>query len=582
MMSPNETRLGVTRENIEGRNVKIASGDPICVLDSFESKEYEKLKRAKCRILGVPVILYCAEQQMLLPKTAYPLFSLVMMDVNVCCTGIQDRMELYTKVVMMGGQYSRNFTNEVTHLIAESSGSEKYKVALQLGTMVVHPKWIEDCWSRCFYEVFSGIDLAEQYRLASLIGCIICVTGIDEASREKIENLTKEHGGVYSKDLIKQCTHLLAEIPRGKKYEYAIKWDIKVVRPRWFFDCLRYRGVIDESGYTISDKKGEDSICSSEIDDSMFDGSSIGNRFYLEGLKIALSEHFTNEKLQLMKKIILNGGGVRVNHSPSQVTHFVVANGKLGEKDMEFLKKLNNEPAIVSAKWLRDCYRECSDLPVANYEVAKNQDDRPDSTREPERSRERGSFEMDNQPKMLIPKRRSLQDESLFSADFFSLFAPSVAVPQEAEPKIETFAATEGMGPGYAHTEERQADYSLFEGLTFIIEGFIEEHTLIISQTLCKQGGRVVDHNHLMGNPERNPPVLIHPFMAEPPADGPMMVVTEFWLERCIEEHKLFDVNDCILFHPCGLNQRLLPEGEFISNPNHVDSFSFSLLRICN
>jgi hypothetical protein len=566
-MSPQDTRLGGNRDNIERSNVKITSGDPICVLDSFESKEYEKMKRAKCRILGVPVILYCAEQRMLLPKTTYPLFSLVMMDVNVCCTGIQDRMELYTKVVMMGGQYSRNFTNEVTHLIAESSGSEKYKVALQLGTMVVHPKWVEDCWSRGFYEVFSGTDLAEQYRLASLIGCTICVTGIDEASRVKIENLTKEHGGIYSKDLVKQCTHLLAETPQGRKYEYAVKWNIKVVRSRWFFDCLRYRGVIDESRYTLSDKTGEDLACSSEIDDAaMLDGSSTNHRFYLEGLKIVLSEHFTSDKLQLMKKIILNGGGVRVTHSPSQVTHFVVANRRLGEKDVEFLRKLDSEPAIVSAKWLRDCYRQCSNLPTANYEIAKNQDDRSVCTREPECSRERSSLEIHNEPEILIPKRKSLPDEPPLSADFFSLFAPGATVPQKDAPKVETLEITEGIGSKLDHTKDNRADHGLFGGLTFIIEGFSDEHTLLISRTLRKQGGHVIDHNHLISNSERTTPVLIFPFMAEPPASGPMMMVTEFWLERCIDEHRLFDANDCILFRPCGLNQRLLSESELIGN----------------
>ena len=79
-----------------------------------------------------------------------------------------------------------------------------------------------------------------------------------------------QNGGQYVADFTPDCTHLIVEISfhcpnfidptaygyginfdhvhQGKKYEYALKWNIPVVSLAWFAECLKHRGVVDESG----------------------------------------------------------------------------------------------------------------------------------------------------------------------------------------------------------------------------------------------------------------------------------------------------------------------------------------------
>lgn len=68
-------------------------------------------------------------------------------DVHVCATGLQqrDREVLYAGVRSRGGQAGDSLTKLVTHVVAESTESEKCRVAEQHGIKIVLPHWIDDC-----------------------------------------------------------------------------------------------------------------------------------------------------------------------------------------------------------------------------------------------------------------------------------------------------------------------------------------------------------------------------------------------------------------------------------------------------
>lgn len=65
-----------------------------------------------------------------------------------------------------------------------------------------------------------------------------------EAVREEIEELTKKNGGLYAKDISKDCTHLITTTTAGPKIERAIAWKIALVSPEWFEECLKAKGEI--------------------------------------------------------------------------------------------------------------------------------------------------------------------------------------------------------------------------------------------------------------------------------------------------------------------------------------------------
>ena len=67
--------------------------------------------------------------------------------------------------------------------------------------------------------------------------------------RAQLQDRIILHGGNYRGDLTKNVTHLIANAPEGKKYQYAEQWQVRVVSLRWFKDCLDRGMVLEESLY---------------------------------------------------------------------------------------------------------------------------------------------------------------------------------------------------------------------------------------------------------------------------------------------------------------------------------------------
>jgi len=64
--------------------------------------------------------------------------------------------------------------------------------------------------------------------------------------RMAMQETVGQQGAVYSGDLTKQVTHLIAAAPTGAKYKHANLWNIPVVTFKWFEDSLR-RGMALEA-----------------------------------------------------------------------------------------------------------------------------------------------------------------------------------------------------------------------------------------------------------------------------------------------------------------------------------------------
>ena len=67
--------------------------------------------------------------------------------------------------------------------------------------------------------------------------------------RSDITRKVTENGAEYHGDLTKAVTHLIAAAPRGKKYEYAVQWRIKIVSIEWLQDSLDRGMALDEIYY---------------------------------------------------------------------------------------------------------------------------------------------------------------------------------------------------------------------------------------------------------------------------------------------------------------------------------------------
>jgi DNA replication regulator DPB11 len=155
--------------------------------------------------------------------------------------------------LQMGADHKLDLTSDTTHLIVGSTDSLKYQyVAREREDIkVLSPRWIEavqELWMQA--TPFDLDALTVKHRLPTLSGLKICITGFDDLSfRAQLQQDVQENGGEYTGDLTKDVTHLIAARPEGKKYEYGIQWQKKVVSIQWYRDT-RARGMqLDESLY---------------------------------------------------------------------------------------------------------------------------------------------------------------------------------------------------------------------------------------------------------------------------------------------------------------------------------------------
>jgi DNA replication regulator DPB11 len=62
----------------------------------------------------------------------------------------------------------------------------------------------------------------------------------------------RDNGATHSGDLTRATTHLIAREPKGKKYDMAPKWGVKVVAEEWLRDSLERGMALDESLYLLT------------------------------------------------------------------------------------------------------------------------------------------------------------------------------------------------------------------------------------------------------------------------------------------------------------------------------------------
>ena len=106
--------------------------------------------------------------------------------------------------------------------------------------------------------------------------------------------------------MMKTCTHLIAKEPQGRKYEFAMKWGIKVVSTAWLMDSVKMTMRMDEAYYSLDPKK------------------SPGQYFCHVNmyLSASLSPHYVSQ----IKPIITAAKGSLIEHlnPESEVPHYII------------------------------------------------------------------------------------------------------------------------------------------------------------------------------------------------------------------------------------------------------------------
>ena len=253
----------------------VNEGNDVFVIDEYTGDVFKLLLAHKKRIFGPICILQCLENELSLPNANHPVYCLAMTGVIVSCTNVAKnvREKLKNLIEYMNGGFAKDFTSEVTHLVAGRVGSAKYALAANLKKPIVLPSWIDEAWQKGpteFQFVAANEKCIDKHRCPILKGCSVCVSGLNGKKREEIKRLVEKHGGIYSAELqLKITTHLLIENPTGQKYKFALRWSVICVKPDWLHDCINTGYWIEETPYLVNGGKDLSSTSTSNATLSM-------------------------------------------------------------------------------------------------------------------------------------------------------------------------------------------------------------------------------------------------------------------------------------------------------------------------
>ncbi|XP_065798643.1 protein ECT2 isoform X6 [Muntiacus reevesi] len=245
----------VKMESVEEfKSLESPEFENVFIVMDFQDSVFNELYKADCRVIGPPVVLNCAENGEPLPFSCRPLYCTSMMNLVLCFTGFRKKEELVRLVTLahhMGGVIRKDFNSKVTHLVANCTQGEKFRVAVSLGTPIMKPEWIYKAWERRNEQDFcaSVDDFRNEFKVPPFQDCILSFLGFSDEEKTNMEEMTKMQGGNYLPVGDERCTHLIVEENIVKELPFEPSKKLYVVKQEWFWGSIQMDARAGETMY---------------------------------------------------------------------------------------------------------------------------------------------------------------------------------------------------------------------------------------------------------------------------------------------------------------------------------------------
>ncbi|KAL9844875.1 protein ECT2 isoform 5-T8 [Geothlypis trichas] len=235
--------------------------ETIFVVSDFQAPILSKLCKADCRVIGPPVVLHCAQKGEPLPFSCRPLYCASMLNLVLCFTGFRKKDELVKLVTLvhhMGGIIRRDFSSKVTHLVANSTHGDKFRIAVSLGIPIVKAEWIYKAWEKRNEIDFCAADddFRNQFKVPPFQDCMLSFLGFSDDEKANMEEMTEMQGGHYLPVGDERCTHLVVEESTVKDLPFEPLKKLYVVKQEWFWGSIQMDARAGESMY-LFEKQSE-------------------------------------------------------------------------------------------------------------------------------------------------------------------------------------------------------------------------------------------------------------------------------------------------------------------------------------
>ena len=212
------------------------------------------------------------------PVLPYPVYTSAMKGMIVTISGLEqtEKKNLKQMVERMAGIHSNAFHDGVTHLVAATTRSQKYEVAVEKEIPCMLPRWVEEVWRVSSNEIVTGVDPRFIiHRCPALLGVTVSVSQLNRADKDLLRRTVEMYGGVYSGVLeMDTTTVLVCTSPEGEKYSHAKKWNIPCVTSQWVFDSIEKGSCLQTNSYRVDKGKSSSSMLPLHLQDQTLDVSS--------------------------------------------------------------------------------------------------------------------------------------------------------------------------------------------------------------------------------------------------------------------------------------------------------------------
>ncbi|XP_035190878.1 protein ECT2 isoform X2 [Oxyura jamaicensis] len=228
--------------------------ETVFVVTDFQDSIFNSLCKADCRVVGPPLVLHCARKGEPLPFSCRPLYCASMLNLVLCFTGFRKKDELVKLVTLvhhMGGIIRRDFSSKVTHLVANSTHGDKFRIAVSLGTPIMKAEWIYKAWEKRNEIDFCAVDddFRNQFKVPPFQDCMLSFLGFSDEEKANMEEMTEMQGGHYLPVGDERCTHLVVEESTVKDLPFEPLKKLYVVKQEWFWGSIQMDARAGESMY---------------------------------------------------------------------------------------------------------------------------------------------------------------------------------------------------------------------------------------------------------------------------------------------------------------------------------------------
>ncbi|KAK3788086.1 hypothetical protein RRG08_009018 [Elysia crispata] len=471
---------------------------------------------------------------------------------TVCVSGFSsnERNKMRNFVMRGGGKYSGELKmNECTHLVVKEAKGAKYEAAKNWKIRIV-----KDCWLYESMDKQKYVD-PKPYQYNSV--------GQDK----NVKTSTPERRSVIGPHI--------ADI---SAISCGANTSIRPVDETRDMTTTRTSEQFDVGGGHVAESKLGTTALDIDVTRSSVDVILDDCKIYFSGLKPPIAEK--------LKKIISVTGALKSSAIDQSVTHVVI--GELIPSDVLLISKLKKCPYVVSVDWMMDSFSKNVHLEEEKYErtdlglITPGMRNKDQKTKEATTSKPSAiSSPLTNNDKAEKSSNKTIESED------FRLEAPSdmemaELLSQYSAPHGEPNPQMATYGPGGDQASQNETlkanDASeqtsmtqdpndvgeedvvcegIFSGKTFAILGFDEEEMAQLETFIVERGGRmspINEKNQVAG-------IAVVPLMGYPVDIAASQILTNAWLQMCIEVEQFLPFEDCWLARPIEL-----PEEELLAD----------------